>query len=363
VRAFWRAKIWMQTPHNFENPAIITMLSSCRRILLFAILVSPPVMLSWLVCVVHRPTLPVNVDEIEVMGNRFARLPNGRVLEYYVCGDPDGAVLYAQHGYGSTGLCYHNPHVCDIATRLGLRIISITLPGFGLSDDLNESQKILEEWPTEMNTVLLQEGLTEEDPFYVTGESMGCVYATAVVAATNSSRILGAAFFTPPAPNSVLNELGISLPFESQLVKYLLPIPYLGDVIAYAVCYGMPVESRLKAMPDVAAALTKMERENLQEYFIKDLRHSCIRSHHGFQSHLQSMTDEWPFDLANVRSNGKILITSSPDDKTNPPKANQWFSNQIPGSKLLTMKPGWGHLHCVFPAVIESTWWEMMTKQ
>lgn len=343
-------------------------MTSFRRVLLWATVVVLPVWLGRIAHVAHQPAPPVNVDDIVAMGGRFVWRPDGRVLEYFACGDPNGTVLYAQHGYGSTGLCYHNPHICDIATRLHLRVISITLPGFGLSDPfVDEKRSILDVWPQEVNAVLHHEKISEENAFYVTGESMGCVYGAAVVAATNSSRILGATFFTPPAPDSVLEELGISLPVESRLVKTLLPIPYLGDVVAYAFCYGMSVEDRLKAMPDVAAALTKMEAtkhyDGIRTYFVEDLRHSCKHTHHGFQSHLKSMTKDWPIDLSNVMAKGKILVTSAPDDTTNPPLANKWFAKQVPRSKLLHMEPGWGHLHCVFPAVIESVWREMMLAE
>jgi hypothetical protein len=145
---------------------------------LFALLLQS---LFWGSLFAHVKTAIVHSSEIEADGGRWVQTADGRLLEYFVCGDESPlarAVLY-QHGYGQTGKqVLATARVCPTAARLGLRVISPSQPGFGLSSPYPVGGvRALSEWPRDVGLVLEQEAVGD---FFVAGDSAGGVHALAV---------------------------------------------------------------------------------------------------------------------------------------------------------------------------------------
>jgi hypothetical protein len=77
--------------------------------------------------------------------------------------------------------------------------------------------------------------------------------------------------------------------------------------------------------------------------------------------------------VASLRGPGRVVVTTAPDDTTNPPPMQKcahecrhiavyvvlvadvglcrWVADHIPGAELLVQQPGWGHAHCFIAEV------------
>ena len=77
--------------------------------------------------------------------------------------------------------------------------------------------------------------------------------------------------------------------------------------------------------------------------------------------------------VASLRGPGRVVVTTAPDDTTNPPPMQRcvhsgryiavhavlvaevglcrWVADHIPGAELLVQQPGWGHAHCFIAEV------------
>ena len=56
----------------------------------------------------------------------------------------------------------------------------------------------------------------------------------------------------------------------------------------------------------------------------------------------------------------QIVITTSEDDRTNPPVMQRWWAAQLPGAQLLHCRVGFGHLHAVDTGVNDELLRRMM---
>ena len=100
------------------------------------------------------------------------RLPNGLKLGYSEFGDTFGKPILLFHGQPGNRLFRH--HNDAIAKRLGVRMISIDRPGYGLSDF--QPQRTIIDWPNDVVCLCEQLGI---DKFAVLGFSAGGPYAAA----------------------------------------------------------------------------------------------------------------------------------------------------------------------------------------
>jgi pimeloyl-ACP methyl ester carboxylesterase len=104
------------------------------------------------------------------------RLEDGRLLGYLEQGDPAGKPVILCHGNpGSRNLVHPDP---SIASSLGLRVISVDRPGFGLSD-YQPGRRVLD-WPNDV--ARLADALNIER-FAVLGSSAGGPFAMACAVA------------------------------------------------------------------------------------------------------------------------------------------------------------------------------------
>lgn len=58
----------------------------------------------------------------------------------------------------------------------------------------------------------------------------------------------------------------------------------------------------------------------------------------------------------------RVLVTTAPDDTTNPPEMQEWFAAQIPGSELMKFDPGYGHCHFIIPDAYERALAAIITR-
>ena len=111
-----------------------------------------------------------------VGGDGTARLPDGRRLGFTEWGDPGGDVVLSFHGGGTCRLFVVGGD--DRAAALGVRVIGVDRPGFGLSD--HQPGRTTPDWPADVAALL---DAREIDRCAVIGVSAGGRYALACGAA------------------------------------------------------------------------------------------------------------------------------------------------------------------------------------
>jgi len=281
-------------------------------------------------------------------GTKFVRLPDGRKLEYSVSGAPNGVPVYYQGGYMTS--CVVPEPQSVIAKEMGLKIIAVSMPGFGLSDSypLGRTRK-LSEWPADVAAVLEQENVQK---CHMQGASAGCQHVAAVARGLPAERVGNVVVCCALVPDCVPGVTdGVSA--SMKVMKSLMGKPYIGDLIAWQT-RNMPVVDLLSVSPDSKAAVERGQKEHpaMTEGFIKTCEHALKVTYRGIVDNYAPVTEplDWLPELGNLVAKGhSIGIMSAQDDVTNPPVMQKWWHQTITGSVFMDVEPGWGHLHLICP--------------
>jgi pimeloyl-ACP methyl ester carboxylesterase len=155
---------------------------------------------AYLTC--FAPSPRITKAEIERSGAKSLSTPSGRLLEYFEFGASKSdatATLLLLHGAMTTGALWQTHD--EWAKRRKVRIISPSLPGWGLSehkgiDSMTQPQEFVLDVVHLMSTV-------EISRFHVAGASLGSVYAAQIAASTHTSAMVGnVMLYVPMAPAS-----------------------------------------------------------------------------------------------------------------------------------------------------------------
>mmetsp|Transcript_12426 Transcript_12426/g.31017 ORF Transcript_12426/g.31017 Transcript_12426/m.31017 type:complete len:408 (+) Transcript_12426:61-1284(+) len=297
----------------------------------------------------HRAAEKVAIDPARM---KWVRQSDGRLLEYVTCGRSNGTPVYWATGYFQTAN-FLPKYACDAAERLGLRLLSISMPGFGMSDSYPlDHERSLLDWPSDVELVLAHEGIRD---VFLMGTSTGCVHAAAFAHAF-PERVLGAIMNAPTAPHAaVRGSSGMSA--LTLFGKEVLDLSYLGSLVARMLAL-LPVRNQLRFAPDVFKYMVDTERmggvhREISQHLEADLARWDDHTYRGVSDNMHTIVKNLPFelsDLASLTRRGlKFWITTAPDDATNPPPMQQWWADEIPGSELLQFSAGWGHCHAFTP--------------
>eukprot|EP00930_Biecheleria_cincta_P017113 TRINITY_DN13698_c0_g1_i2.p1 TRINITY_DN13698_c0_g1~~TRINITY_DN13698_c0_g1_i2.p1 ORF type:complete len:328 (+),score=51.91 TRINITY_DN13698_c0_g1_i2:53-1036(+) len=278
----------------------------------------------------RRPAPKVTAIDIERAGHKFVELPDGRKLEYVVCGDPDGVPVVFTHGYLSS--CRASEARAELCRKNGIKWIAVSQPGFGLSDVYPDfRQRPLTDWPQDVLAVLDHEQI---DKVHLMGTSAGCVHAAALAYYLPRSRVGNVLVNTPTCPEDVLGgDTGMAIRFK--LMKFVFKIPYLADFVADRLA-AMDCKARISAAPDCKRAILRGEKEfpELTADALACMDHSVSFTYRGIVDNLDTIVKPLPFSLQKlqelVETGSAIGITTAPDDTTNPPFMQEWFHRQIP---------------------------------
>ncbi len=86
------------------------------------------------------------LKEFKTKGDKALRLEDGRLLGYAIYGDPGGQPVFYFHGFPGSRL---EAQLADsVAAQLGVRLIAVDRPGFGLSDF--EPHRAIFDWPDDV---------------------------------------------------------------------------------------------------------------------------------------------------------------------------------------------------------------------
>lgn len=305
------------------------------------------------VCGVLLRVPPARVTDamIRAQGHKSIRrsdglYADGRVVEYKVVGDmASDNVVVAIHGWMSSvkGWSLYEP----IALELGLKMILVGIPGFGLSEGPPPGVlRDVKDFAADVDAVVKAEGVQK---YHVLGYSSGGLHAA--VASKFNKNVQNLLLITPIAPASVEgHEDAISQ--STKISKWIWTIPYLGEAYAWLLARCVTAKQRLTIVPDMKAACERFDREgsNTTKVLLDDQDYALHHTFRGLSLEgAHTIRDPLPFPIEELQVQGKVAVAFAPDDTTNPPQMARWFCDHIPGCALLEHEVGYGHLFGVVP--------------
>ena len=271
------------------------------------------------------------------------QLSDGRTLAYLDVGDPDGRpVLYFHGAPGSRieGLLFD-----ELSQELGVRMIAVDRPGYGLSD-FQEDRTYLD-WPDDVSELADHLGI---DRFAVLGWSSGGPYAAAT-AHEIPKRLTVAAIVSGEAPyarddlpqialtegtfaGSGMNRAFIWSASNGQwLMRALfrmMRIMIFRDPVGAAENSGDATMS--------AKDMRYFARSEFIAAFVEAFRQDARGATHDFT--IERL--DWPFDLEDIDS-PTVLVFHGEEDGGVHPAIGEYVSGRIPSSGEATIYPGEGH--------------------
>jgi pimeloyl-ACP methyl ester carboxylesterase len=267
------------------------------------------------------------------------RLRDGRLLGYAEFGDPDGRPVIFCHGWGDSRLTRHPDD--SRTAMLGVRLITIDRPGFGLSSF--QPRRTLLDWPADV--VQLADTLALER-FALLGHSGGGPHALACAAAIpDRLTAVGVAcgfapMDRPGALEGMSREMqqGVGLfrrmPWMARPLFASLPAQYRRDpdkAFEQQFGHGLPASDRaVLARPDIHA--------NMMAGAVEALRSGARGLAHEAPLFLGR---PWGFSPEAIRA--PVWLWYGDADSIVPLQMGQYLAQVIPHSQL-TIYPGEGHM-------------------
>ena len=270
------------------------------------------------------------------------QLSDGRTLAYLDSGDPEGRpVFYFHGGPGSRleGLLFD-----ELNQQLGIRMIALDRPGYGLSD-FQEDRTYLD-WPDDVSELADQLGI---DRFAVLGWSSGGPYAAAVAheipqRLTVAAIVAGEGpYASDDYPQSVLtgdtfhgsgvNKLFIwsanNGPWLMRTLLRLMRIMIFRDAVGL-----------MEGSSDGTMSAKDIEFFKRGEYAAAQVE--AFRQ--GVEGATRDFTLErldWPFELEDIHA--RVLVFHGEEDGGVDPRIGEYVCMRIPSCDEPTIYPGEGH--------------------
>ena len=281
--------------------------------------------------------MPMNYISKSNKSNQTLQLKDGRQMGYAEYGDSNGKPVFFFHGTPGSRLTRHPDE--SIATLLGVRIITIDRPGYGLSDFVPDNTLV--NWTQDV--VQLADALKIEQ-FAVTGVSGGGAYALACTSEI-PERITQAGVISSISPLDSQVTKGMNLtnrvlfgvaqyapfllnPLSSLIVRTARKDPQ--KLFDYGLMNYFPI-------PDKEVLFQPAVRE----MFLEDLPQAFRQGACGFTLDMKILGQSWGFQLKNI--SGKVYLWHGEKDENVPPNAGRYLANTIPNCEA-RFYPDEGHL-------------------
>ncbi len=261
--------------------------------------------------------------ELKTEINRTLRLEDGRSLGYAIYGDAEGHAVFYFHGFPGSRL---EAQLADrVAAQLGVRLIAIDRPGFGLSDFM--PCRAIFDWP---NDVIKIADALRINRFAIVGVSGGGPYVAAC-ALRIPQRLTAAAIVSGVGPldarkgsdrmirsNHLIFFLGHHLPWLARILLWRMaykvrrnPERVLGRIMS-----SLPdADKAVLARSEVKAAIT----DNIVEAF---RRGSC-----GAAYELLLYSRPWGFLLKDIAL--PVDLWHGEEDRSVPPSMGRYQASAI----------------------------------
>jgi pimeloyl-ACP methyl ester carboxylesterase len=268
--------------------------------------------------------------------DKTLRLADGRLLGYEVYGDPEGYPVFYFHGFPGSRL---EARLADqVAARLGVRLIALDRPGFGLSDF--KPRRTIFEWPDDVIKIADALGISR---FATIGVSGGGPYAAAC-ALRIPQRLTAVAIVCGLGPLDSPESTDRMIR-ENRLIFFLARrLPWVARTSLWRTAYlvqrnpeGM-LGCMIGALPDPdKTVLTRPEvkttiKENVVEAFRSGSR--------GAACELLLFTRPWGFLLKDIAT--RVDLWHGEQDESVPPTMGRYQARTIPNCRAI-FYPGEGH--------------------
>ena len=274
------------------------------------------------------------------------QLSDGRTLAYLDSGDPEGRpVFYFHGGPGSRleGLIFD-----ELNQQLGIRMIALDRPGYGLSD-FQEDRTYLD-WPDDVSELADQLGI---DRFAVLGWSSGGPYAAAVAhgipqRVTVAVIVAGEGpYASDDYPQSVLTGDTFG---GSGINKLFMWSANNGPWLMRTVFRAM----RILILSDPVGLIGNSGGMDMpakdEQFFTRDFRSEySAEMVEAFRQGAEGITREytierldWPFELEEIHA-PTVLVFHGEEDTAVHPKIGEYVCSRIPSCDEPMIYPGEGH--------------------
>ncbi|KAJ4122712.1 hypothetical protein NW768_010152 [Fusarium equiseti] len=295
--------------------------------------------------------------------NQTHTLSDGRQLGFAEYGKPNGHPIFYFHGFPSSRL--EAQPVDEIAQRVGVRLIALDRPGFGLSSP-NPGYRIID-WPSDVMELAKAKSL---DRFSVFGLSGGGPFALACAYALPKSKLVSVGLFAsaPPweagiqhvdASRKLLRFLAVNYPnlltgalnVANRSIRWLvLTRPAIKRI-------GKWLDTEDSKHPPTPES-KKPHEERIQD-LVKMLLDEPFRQGAGgtvYEAKLLSSLD-WGFKLEDANFE-KVLIWHGVKDTNAPIEMIRYMAEKVPGSELVEFEEDthytmWKHVEAALKRLVD----------
>jgi pimeloyl-ACP methyl ester carboxylesterase len=278
----------------------------------------------WEASILPPDPVKVKPSVYDAQGAKYFDLGN-RTIEYFDFGAEKGTPLLVIPGERNTGKFFKVYD--DWAKKNGIRLLTISLPGYGLTD--NEEGRQFEDYrdATELVSKL------KLDKFYVAGAHLGAIHA-ALTATQNPQKVLGVGLFAPAVHLTKLETVTDLSWLEHTYVHYST-VSNFADVFAFVSAYTFwsdypSAESYLEHNPTELAILNKTPQ--MKESLIWDTVRAFNRTHRGY-AEFARLANTFAVNWKNISSK-KTLISIGKKDYA--AQFQEEYVKLIPNSQLVT---------------------------
>jgi pimeloyl-ACP methyl ester carboxylesterase len=264
-------------------------------------------------------------------------LGDGRRLGYAQYGRPDGEPLFYFHGHPGSRLEARFAHAA--AAEVGLRVIALDRPGYGLS--AFQPGRAITDWPADVAEAA---DLLRIGRFAVAGASGGGPYALAC-AWRLPERVIRAAVISGVGPYRVpgitrgmrwQNRVGFGWGSRwPPLARALMRSMHRGITSRP----GQTIEAIARAMSPADAAVVR--RPQVRDLLIADIAEAFRQGIDGAAWDVVLLGRPWGFPLREIQP--EVYLWQGEADTLVPPAMGRYQATQIPCCHA-TLLPGEGHL-------------------
>ncbi|KAA3611791.1 MAG: alpha/beta hydrolase [Planctomycetota bacterium] len=277
------------------------------------------------------------MESTQPLPSKTIRLRDGRNLGY-VDNEVDGwRTVFLFHGF--PGSRFQRDTDESRAREMGLRMISVDRPGYGLSD-FKPGRQILD-WPDDVCELADQLGV---DRFSVAGWSGGGPYtlACAYKLAERLDRVAIMCSLAPLTKPEVAKHMAGFNRISFTFGRHLPGFPrFLVGSMAFAFRFTPDLWQRILASQSPESEVTTILKDPVfRKLMDTDLREAMRQGSRGPALDLRLYARDWGFGVEDIQV--PVRLWHGEEDRTVPLEMGQYLADHIPQCKA-TFLPGEGH--------------------
>ena len=269
-------------------------------------------------------------------------LPDGRTVDVFLGGDPQGVPLVMHHGTPSGSTTFADRH--DACRERGLRLICVSRPGYATSS--RQPGRDVAHAASDTSAVL---DLLGQNTFFSAGWSGGGPHALAC-AALLPGRCLGVATLASVGPYGMRDLAFLAGMGPENVAEFGAALAGEDALRAWKHAHGEPF--RHVTGEEIAAALgglvAQIDKEVLIGGYAEQMAAEMRRAlEHGFDGWVDddlAFTRPWGFDVRDIRL--PVTVWQGDLDLMVPFAHGRWLADHLPAARA-RLVPGQGHISLV----------------